>query len=103
MVTSGVSWGYILSPTPILSFSGPQNHEINRGNEKIGGGLKQLEEIGDLLQIVSICTVKMKQMEKIGDFRHSSSIKGVKMKTINVNLLTKSVPPANVSILNPEN
>ena len=74
----------ILSTPLIVSFSGPLNRETNGGNERIGGGLKQLEEIEDFLQIFS--PVKMKQMEEIGDFRHSSSIKGVKTKTINVNL-----------------
>ena len=64
--------------TPInVSFSGPQNRETNGGNETIGGRLKQLEEIGEFLQIVLIFTVKKKQMEEIGNLRHSSSIKGV--------------------------
>ena len=67
---------YILSPPPVVSFSGAQNRETNGVNETIGGGLKELEEIGDFLQIVRISTVKMKQMEQIGDFRQSLSIKG---------------------------
>ena len=48
----------LLSPPPIVSFSGPQNRETNGGNETIGGGLKQLEDIEDFLQIFS--NVKMK-------------------------------------------
>ena len=74
----------IQSTTIIVSFSGPQNRETNVENETIGGGLKQLEEIEDFLQIFSKFTVvKMKQ---IGELRQSSSMKGVKTKTINVNL-----------------
>ena len=65
----------ILSPLPIVSFSGSQNRETNGGNETIDGGLKQLEEIGDFISNRSISTVKMKRMEEIGDFRHSYSIK----------------------------
>ena len=74
----------ILSTPLIVSFPGPQNRETNGGNETIGGGLKQLEEIENFLQI--FYTVKMKKIEEIGDFRHSSSIKVAKTKTINVNL-----------------
>ena len=39
------------------------------GNETIGIWMKQLKEVGDFFQIVSILTVKMKQMENIGDFK----------------------------------
>ena len=74
----------ILSTSLIVSFYGPSNRETNGGNETIGGGLKQLEEIEDFLQIFS--AVKMKQMEETGDFGQSSSIKGVKTKTVNLNL-----------------
>ena len=48
----------ILSTPLIVSFSGPPNRETNGGNETIGGGLKQSEEIEDFLQIFS--TVKIK-------------------------------------------
>ena len=43
----------ILSTPLIVSFSGPQNLKTNGGNETIGGGLKQLEDIEDFLQIFS--------------------------------------------------
>ena len=47
----------ILSTPLIVSFSRPQNRETNGGNETIGGGLKQLEEIEDFLQNFSKFTV----------------------------------------------
>ena len=53
----------LLSSTPIIYLSGAQKMETIGENETIGFGLKQLEEIGDFLQIVSISTVKMKKME----------------------------------------
>ena len=45
---------WILSPSSIVSFSGPENRPTNGGNETIVGGLKQLEEIENFLQIGSI-------------------------------------------------
>ena len=44
-------------PPSIVSFSRPKNGGTNGGNETVGGGLKQFEEIGDSIQIVSIYTV----------------------------------------------
>ena len=61
----------ILSPPTIVSFSGPQNRETKEGNATIGGGLKQLDEIGDYIQIVLISSVKMKQREEIEDLSHN--------------------------------
>ena len=68
----------ILSTPLIVSFSGPSNRETNGRKEKIGDGLKPLEEIEDFLQFFSV--VKMKQMDEIGDFWRSFSIKRVKIK-----------------------
>ena len=53
----------ILSPPHFVSFSGPQNRETKCG------GLKQLEEIGDFLQFVSISftLIKLKQNEETED------------------------------------
>ena len=67
----------ILSPPQVVLFSGPQNLVTT------GGGLKQLEEMRDLLPLVSLFIVKLKQVEEIRDLRHSSGIKNVKISTVN--------------------
>ena len=79
-----------MSPTPTVSFSGPQNRETNLGNETIGGGLKRLEVNEDFLLIQKPPPPVYKWNKwKIGDSRYSSSIKGVKInnKCIHLQML----------------
>ena len=44
----------LLSSPLVVSFSGSKNRVTTEGNETTGGGLKQLEEIGNFLPLVSL-------------------------------------------------
>ena len=69
----------------MVSFSGPRNRVKTRGNETTDDRLKQLNEIGDFIPLVSLSILELKQVREIRDLRPSFPIEIIKMKTIHVN------------------